>query len=343
VLSKCDLEILLDRPDRAYRPGATIRGMVGVTVNKDCTCNGLTLTREWRTHGRGNRSRGGKEADVLFEGEWKAGEQHVHPFEIEVPDGPLTYHGHHLNVDWYLDARADIPWALDPKASEEFVVLPGQRPPRHRGPLFVPGRHNTGQGVAGAVFGMAFAGFGSVFLFGMSCVLCSGEVGGSDALFMLPFFLIPLVFVAVGVGIAFSSVRNRLAARRLGEVEVSLTPEVVTGGEVVQVEVRFTPRASFTLHGATAELKAREEVVSGSGTNKRTHTHGIFERTRVLCEQRELEAGHPVVLQGELQIPRDPAPSFAASSNRLDWKVKILLDAPGWSDWSEEHLVGVSP
>ncbi|MCP4500914.1 MAG: hypothetical protein GY822_13215 [Deltaproteobacteria bacterium] len=37
-------------------------------------------------------------------------------------NGPLTYRGELLNVDWFLKARADIPWALDPKAELVFVV-----------------------------------------------------------------------------------------------------------------------------------------------------------------------------------------------------------------------------
>ena len=108
-MSKCDLRIELDG-GRTYHPGDTVRGEVVVEVNARCECESLTLTREWRTHGRGNRDTGGEESTVIYRGTWYPGETHRYPFETTLPaDGPLSYRGHYRNVDWYLSARADVP------------------------------------------------------------------------------------------------------------------------------------------------------------------------------------------------------------------------------------------
>ena len=57
-MSRCELVIALDRPDDVFLPGEPVSGRVEVRVDGPCATRGLTLTREWRTHGRGNRARG---------------------------------------------------------------------------------------------------------------------------------------------------------------------------------------------------------------------------------------------------------------------------------------------
>ena len=111
----------LDRADRRYRIGEVVAGRVEVRVDADCTCNGLEVTRLWATHGKGNRAQGAEESQTLFTGTWRAGETHDYEFRFTIPPGPLTYHGEYLNVDHYIQATADIPWAFDPSAEEELL------------------------------------------------------------------------------------------------------------------------------------------------------------------------------------------------------------------------------
>lgn len=137
-MSKCDLTIVLDRENRRYAGGDRITGVLRVQVNAACTCKALSISLGWRTHGKGNRDIGTPADLVLFEGEWQPGKTHEYDFEFLVPDGPATYHGRVLNLDWYLNARADIPWAIDPKAEEEVLLVPGPEPwiaPRPTTPL----------------------------------------------------------------------------------------------------------------------------------------------------------------------------------------------------------------
>ena len=46
-MSRCDISIRYDQPDRTYRGGDTVSGEVHVQVNKDTTSNGIQLTHYW--------------------------------------------------------------------------------------------------------------------------------------------------------------------------------------------------------------------------------------------------------------------------------------------------------
>jgi len=126
-MSKCDLQIVFERDDRTYRGGDEVSGTVYVQVNQDVETNGIVLERFWQTHGRGNTATGPKERNVLFQGDLRAGQSLSYPFRFTAPDGPPTYHGRYLNVDHYVHVHVDIPWAIDPKLKEEYVLLPCTR------------------------------------------------------------------------------------------------------------------------------------------------------------------------------------------------------------------------
>ena len=64
-MSKCDLYLVFEEPDRTYHPGDEVVGAAKIVVNKDTKCDKIFLRTEWRTHGRGNRASGGRH-------EWQA-------------------------------------------------------------------------------------------------------------------------------------------------------------------------------------------------------------------------------------------------------------------------------
>ncbi len=125
-MSRCDLAVLFDREDRTHRPGEKVRGKIEVKVNKEVTCKALGVEFCWQTHGKGDRDAKSIDKMVLSEKKWMVGSSLAFPFEFTVPRRPLTYHGNYLNIDYYIKARADISWAIDPKAEEEIIVAPGK-------------------------------------------------------------------------------------------------------------------------------------------------------------------------------------------------------------------------
>lgn len=125
-MAKCDLTIEFDTPRERYHPGDEVSGHVVVQTDDSVRCDGLVAELLWKTHGRGNSTSGDAETVELFQGEWVGSTHMRYAFRFTLPAGPVTYNGHYLNVGWFVRARADIPWKIDPKAEAEVVLVSGE-------------------------------------------------------------------------------------------------------------------------------------------------------------------------------------------------------------------------
>lgn len=341
-MSKCDISVEFDEPDRVYAPGEVGSGKVRVSVDDDCRCDGLTLEQGWRTHGRGNGAGVVTGSDVVFRGEWKAGEEHVYPFDFTVADGPYSYHGHYLNVDWYVRATADIPWALDPKDTADFLVGPGpetdpttyiNRDDVHRG---INQTRETSRMIESGCFGifalaMLFVGVGA-----MGVGYFGGHSDGKTAGIIVGAFI-----TVFALAMGYRVLRNRFAAGKLGEVDVSLPDGFLTPGQQLPVHVELAAAVGDALNGVSAELICAENCVAGSGTNRRTYTDQLHHEQVDLVEQSS-EAGR-LRLGATFELPEDAELSFYADDNSLTWLVRVHVDVARWPDWKRDHYVEVRP
>ena len=241
-MSKCDLSIELEGGRESYQVGEEVAGQVHVEVNKNCSCDGLKISLAWYTHGKGNEDEGEAESTVAFTGEWQAGERVSYPFRFTMPAGPLTQHGHYINIDWRIKAEADIPWALDPEAEAEILLTKGD----------YEGELSCGDSIAeepeefidafkkkpGAffVFMAVFIGIGGyIFSLGVMAVQ-SGDFGG----------IMFLVFRAISAQLGFVAIRP-------GRFRIA----VVRGLSPLSGSVWFKPprpsgRGVFSLRGVRA-------------------------------------------------------------------------------------------
>jgi hypothetical protein len=320
-MSKCDVDIVLDRTGRTFRPGEEVTGTVRVRVNRDVKCKGVLLEHFWQTHGRGNKASGTKATVVLYRGSLQAGENLALPFSIAAPNGPPTYHGHYLNVDHYLNARVDIPWAIDPKQKEEYILLPGAGPWGNL-PKSVLGRDEALKGLskAGVPIGIGLLVVGLFILFPCGIVL-----------------------IPAGLIVLFLALRRSMAEKKVGSVKVNLGRLQVSPSGDVPLQIEFTPRQTSKLNRITAKLKGEEKCVSGSGTSKTTHTHKLHERTVVLMPEGNVTAGRTIQLEANVSIPDGGAFTFSASDNEVNWSLEVRLDIPLWPDWTTKRTVIVRP
>jgi hypothetical protein len=316
-MARCDVQIVLDRPDRKYRGGEKVTGSVMVEVTETVRCRALTLERYWQTHGRGNRASGGRYAGPLFEGEWAPG-TYVYPFEFIAPASPLTYYGHYLNIDHYLHARADIPWSSDPRSTIEFVVEPGGVGGNDEAPLPDPVASGSDQqsAIGGAIFASILLVFGVIFL-----VPCG------------------IVLIPAAVAIFFLSMRNRIARTKLGEVTVLVGGFRASPGERLPIDVTIA-RADAKINGVTVKLIGREVCVSGSGTNKSTHKHDLH--THQFTLETAPRAGE-LKAHGEVELPLTQAYSFASGDNKITWELEVRVDVPNWFDWVRSYPILLTP
>ncbi len=346
--NRCTLNIVFDRPDKRYHPGDQVTGHVEVEVNRDCACRGLNITVGWRTHGRGNSTRGSEQSGVLFTGEWTAGEIHRYPFMVTLPNGPYTYRGHLLNIDWFAQARADIPWSLDPRTTEDFLLTPlpdapSLEPYHTHDPLGPDRSPEKRQKVAngGLVAGIILFSFLLVLGVPLAIILIVGDLARDDLYIMAG---IGSVFVFIGLLITVFALRNRIAEKRLGSLTVDLPRRTVPIGEWLELAINIPQESHAHINQISAILVGREVVVSGSGTNRTTHTHTLHQDEHYYpeAENRVLKKGQSLSLRHRFPIPLMAPPSFHASDNDLEWKVEVHVDIDRWPDWRQEfHFEGI--
>jgi hypothetical protein len=350
-MSKCDLAVQLAKENRVYAPGESVRGQVLVSVTEAIQCRGLTASLRWRTHGRGNRREGPATVVKLFEGEWKAGEQRVYSFELPMPAGPATYHGTVLNVDYYVTAQADMPWALDPKAEAEVLLPPADSPDYSFGSKYVPPEAEVKamgsiMNVGSVLVLGCFGGPGVLLLLSGIAAIASVVVSRNLGALMTGVFLTFFggAFTLVGVGLTYKLQKKRLAQRRLGDPAVTLEPNPARAGERVSVRFMVQPRAALTLGESKLRLRCRETVVSGSGTNRTTHTHEVHTSEQSLgLAGRPVQPGEIVSFQETVVVPDEAAPTFVADDNELKWTLAVSIGIPGWPDWEAEYPLTVRP
>ncbi|MEO1483162.1 MAG: hypothetical protein AAFU77_13730 [Myxococcota bacterium] len=335
-MSNFDLQIETDKTEVVG--GETISGKVKVRSQKDYNTNAITLSLGWYTHGFGNGDRGQAAQETLYTGRIIAGRPYEFPFQFQLPNGPVTYRGKLVNVDWDLNAQADISWKIDPKAEAElYLTEPGPDGPYEPGnpsdDVLVDRERSLRTGSRwGLVILVPFLLVGAGFLY--------AGITGFD-LFMLLFGVLFLGVPLIGLSVVL---RNTVAEKRIGEVTVEM-PDQVSPGEVCPIRIAFTPNASGTINGVKVTLTGKERATAGSGTNRRTKSHvlGTVEVEDSAAAHMRLLPGKPVESRLDVQIPQDAALSFYASDNSVKWEIAVRVDIPGWPDWLEKRDVIVVP
>lgn len=327
-MSKCDIQILFDRADRRYYGGDTISGEVVVQVNQDISCNGVILKHFWSTHGKGNTKTGEKHTIRLCDTQpLQAGEELRLPFEFQSELWPLTYRGTNINVDHYVHVAVDVPWAIDPKHSEEFIVLAGVRPPQFTGDRSEVVELKADQKQA------------TEASFIVKLILIPVAILLIGALLMFAAFLIPIA----AIGGAIYWFRKKAISGRVGDVRIVAPAMVVCPKEEWPCTLSFTPRKTFRINEISVRLLVQEAATSGSGTSSTTYTHTLYDEKQVLRDAGQLIAGDPFHEQVRIPLPDTDAWSLTIDDNKLSWMMDVRIDIPRWPDWSEKFTLQMLP
>jgi hypothetical protein len=154
--------------------------------------------------------------------------------------------------------------------------------------------------------------------------------------------ILPIAF-AILLALAFRSLRNTMAERRLGKVELSLANTYIAAGQSIPVTLGFTPTRRGSVRGVTAKLTGKERAVSGSGTDKTTHRHTIHEHALTLEGPTEFTANKRVEFSGLVQVPDTNAYSFDVGENEVAWTLDLRIDIPLWPDWVDTTALRLVP
>jgi hypothetical protein len=120
-MANCALGIELAPHDRPYVAGEPVEGVVRVTLDENCACKRLDVMLVLGVVRQGRQADVDGHAVGLFAGEWKPG-AHEYAFSLPAPTGPVDYAGANMSLSWRVEARADIPWKLDPKAAKDIAL-----------------------------------------------------------------------------------------------------------------------------------------------------------------------------------------------------------------------------
>lgn len=322
-MAKCKLRIKLDDPSRVYTTGDRITGQVEVHATAEVKCKALTIRTDWKTHGRGNVD-SAKGIDVkLFEGTFEAGQQYAYPFAIEVEDGPSTYHGHYLNIDHYVAAEVDIPWAFDPKANQPFRYASQQTPDELAESL----EKKQSTGCVAVVVGV----FLTIFLAVMGVLVLVN-----------PFMWIVGAVIGSAVG-GWWYFFKYLPAKAMGEVTCELHRKLFAAGEGVAGKLTTKPPRDLNVEGITWKIKATESCTSGSGTNATTHTHIAYEATQPVVGQGVLPGGSESQFDFAIELPDQAIYSVDLGDNKLTWTGELRVALPRCADWVKKFDLIVGP
>lgn len=317
------LGLEFDKGTRRYQPGELITGSVDVDVDAPTRCQALTLAWNWHTHGRGNPASGEPHSTTLFVGEWTPG-RHRYRFEFVCPTLPATHHGPLLNLAWTVEARADVPWALDPKTDLDFTI---ELPPTAQPLVRSDTRARKGEFVrdlGGAVFlipALVIAGW---------IILDTIASRGS------------LVIAGIGLGFCgfFAWMGWALLRKTVGRKALRrLATKVTSVDDKLLVDLDFASPRSINM--VRVSIVGEEVVVQGYGTRQTTHRQRIHQRDHVVYP------GHAGDhhMQASLAMPEfiELGWSFSTNANTLAWFVEYEIDIEGWPDLVDTIPLQVSP
>ena len=102
-----------------------MRVLVTATADQALKCRGVRCRAFWETSGRGD-----PDGATAFEASGPGAE--IHPgmplsaaFAFRIPvEGPVTYHGELVNIDWGVRVWLDLAWERDPEKAVQLNVVP---------------------------------------------------------------------------------------------------------------------------------------------------------------------------------------------------------------------------
>ena len=157
------------------------------------------------------------------------------------------------------------------------------------------------------------------------------------AIFAVSFCGLPLYLLYQLLG-------RKWANRRAGDVKVTVNKVNPAAGELLKLDLQFTPKRALYLNNIAVTLTCIERATSGSGTNRSTYTKTIHEEQTLLMDSnRSVARREPVEFTQLVQIPVDAPPSFVAGDNEVLWSIAIRVDIRSAMDWQDSFTLAVRP
>ncbi len=131
------IDLRLETP--VVEAGGEVKGQI-YFLDEDAKldrCKQLQVHCRARVHGSGNSEEIGAGDKLVRDGPIQVPLRL--PFSFRIPvEGPVSFQGRHVKIDWEIEVRLDVPWAIDPRATVPFSVVPRAAAAEAQGDWEVP-------------------------------------------------------------------------------------------------------------------------------------------------------------------------------------------------------------
>ena len=237
--------------------------------------------------------------------------------------GPYSYHGHYVNVGWYVEARLDVPWAIDPKADVDFWLVPGAD--CRIEPTDAHSDKKSSQGYATAILGAVC----TLFVLGYIAWVALGEIEWDDGI------CFAIGAAVIGLPLLYKGVMRYLSTRLVRAPHLHCAPHPLVPGGQVAITLDFVAGMDMHLNSVMVQLKATEYATQGSGTDRTTYSHDTYDEVSPSHGPMQIKKGQKVEFVAQLPMPHDAPYSFEASDNSIKWTAQVSIDIPNWPDWHD--------
>jgi hypothetical protein len=304
------IRIQLEKNPAEFVPGELIVGVVELELDEPSECKSIELAWGWRTFGdcEGESDAVGKLQ--LGQGQLASG-RHRFDFDFVCPNLYPSYAGSLFTLAWWIEARADLPWSIDPRANLSFsIACP-------RGTQAQVGRLATSRAwaVVRNVFGVALI-VPALLLANVAVrnfVADRWDIVDTGLLFVPVAALLFLAWVALAPAI------GRLGVRKLDT-------KVLVSRDTLAIEVELASR--HLLGHVRASLIAEEYASKQDDQRRRIQVQRTHEEHRVEHVGRAGEHR----LRIELPRPDFALAGWSINMNyaKLRWHVELGLEFEGW-------------
>lgn len=322
----CDVVVHVET-EGPYRAGDHVRGRVVVTASSTTVVERALVRFGWQAWGVGDTESFMPDVQSHPGFVVEAEGSHEIPFDVVVPDGPISFRGELVNVSYLVRAELEVDWAKNPKAEASIQVV---APDRERAPgggyraAPKPIVVSDSQVLARREAENRIKRIGAIISLsvGAAFVLIIAATSG--------FAWHNLIFIGAALFIAWRAfgreLKNKLVRRSVGTITFTAEPLAVVRGGDVQLSLTVIAKKRQSIAGATATVDCTEYASRGSGEDRTTQSHLAESHSIRLSGPRELAAGEEVVFRSSLPIPDDAFPSLPGRQNKVVWRANVVVE-----------------
>lgn len=257
-------------------------------------------------------------------------------FWFTVPaEGPVTFHGKHVHIRWRVRVRLDVPWAIDPKAEQEFVVMPAETGPALKKEALSMGPTVAQEAPSGIGREIAWLVLLTLFLWSVAIgvFLNEGHPGS----------LCGFAGGCITLAVLVSLLWKPLAKMKVRIEKTELSSGTLGLGDTLEGTVTILSKTDVQLNAVRIELVCEERARERVGTRTRYYTENVHKAEVVGARNLRLRPRHRQSVPFRFEIPAMSMHSFAADNNWVTWRLRVRCDIPNWPDLMEEYVLTVKP